>query len=218
MGDEEAEAILPSLPQLRSLNISGCHLLTFQILKWLPPSLDFLDISDTEILTLTPEADWDGIALLLSSAAARDKSVKELRCGESDLPQFDLFLKYYHGASVEKLSLFESCVTSSDLVHLLSKTPNLTELNLGSRPEMILTPDASELDKNVFDVISQLTSLRELKLDGSVTSDECLVLLTSGPCRFSLRGVDLRECPNIGFESAHCLLEFFEGCSGRWSD
>lgn len=203
--DEALKTILPSLPQLLSLRLDGCKKLTNGVLAWLPPLLDFLSISRTNVLILTLEPGTVSPIFPQHPFTALEgaKIVKNLRCDKVTHPHFGNFLQYYHGESIEILSLFDSDFQRSDLVHILSNTPNLIELNLGfgSRKMLRVIWRNSELllsmDKNVFDAISKLGSLRELKLDESVISDQCLSRLVSGPCRFSLRSIDLRNCPNI---------------------
>lgn len=104
-----------------------CGGLSFRSLQFLPPVMDLLNISATEILTHAP-ALLPGLAggsSVSSTGPEGTKSTKTLVALYMQLPRLDLFLHYYAGSSIEVLVLCGSTLSFAYLVYFLSKTPNL---------------------------------------------------------------------------------------------
>lgn len=188
-GDEVLEAILPSVPQLRCLTLKACQTLTKRILTKLPSQLDYLDITDTELLDYT-ETDEPAECTSPGANFSEGKgTVTYLVAGLIWSPRFEHFLEHSNGASIEKLVLRESSLrTSADLVYLLSRAPNLLFLDLDG---------VQHLDVSVFGSIARLARLRDLRASDTDACDECVSLIASGACRHSLIFLDLSRCEFI---------------------
>lgn len=204
--DTVIKAVLPSMPQLRSLRLVGCQYLTYRIIQSLPHHLDLLDVSDTPILGIAYAAceeefaghsstelegtrtnDWGTrcIERLIARNLSRTGSVQYAMGG----PAFDRFLEIYNGSSLRDISISVSGQrVSNDLVRILAETPNLLKLDLGS---------VRGLDQDAYNSISQLASLGDLNLFDTSVSDECLIGIAKGPLRHSLRHINLRWCRRI---------------------
>lgn len=191
--DEDVEAIIPSLPRLRSLNVSACRFLTCRVLDMLPASLDLLDVMSTAILAPPPDTGAMDYSRRSSSARKGMRTVKSLvavhaQQVNNSLPAsacFDRFLNLFDETSILLLNLSNSPLNSNDFICFISNTPHLIKLGLRHI-------DAG-LDENAFNAISQLASLQELDLDSAVIDDDCLSILANGPCRKSLRRIDLTD-------------------------
>lgn len=201
---------------LRSLNISGCGgALTCRVLNWLPPQLEDLTISATNLLRIPPGDAEEGLVAYASHRSSQAPSrVKKVTAQDMmHTPRFDFgyFLRHVAAASIEVLDLSGSNLkTSVDLVRFLAKTPELLELQLHS---------IDSWDAAIFDAISKLaSSLCELSLRETNTSNGGLVRLGNGPCRSSLRLISLKDCSLIKeLEGARLLLSSrFAGCHVIW--
>lgn len=209
--DRDMVSFLPSLSKLRSLRLSGCQELSSRVLQCLPLELKYLDISGTAILGIPP-----GAARTENESSKTARSIKTVVAENMTNPRFDFLLKNVAGASIERLYLGGSkprrstSVLSTELVYMLTKTPNLLNLSLES---------VGGLDESVCLSISQLSCLRKLDVSRTDVSDACLVILGSGPCRHSLRRIQLAWCPRIeDTKGARLLLSSrFGRCDFVWN-
>lgn len=205
--DMDIAAILPSLPRLRSLNLRRCRNLTYRILRFLPSHLDLLDVSMTAILNPLPfgAEEMDPSSPSLSEQQGT-REVKSLVAEALTHPRFGHFLRLIDGASVRHLSLVRSKLdVTADFLHFLANAPCLRKLELEC---------VQGLDEKVFSSISHAASLRELDVRGTNTTDRSLALLASGPCRKSLRLINLTWRRGIENRAGvhRLFVEHFDRC------
>lgn len=183
--DKDLTAILPCMPRLRCVRLIHCLFLSFRILQWLPRHLDVLDVSYSFILSSDFPLEDGGVEALTHTSGAEKGTlcVVELVAEGVRDPYFGHFLYMYSGASLTHLNLsFSEEWSSPDaMVYLLSRTPNLVDVNLSYTDFM---------DGNVYGAVSKLGQLSKLNLASTVSAKmsdcERLGMLKSGPCRQSL--------------------------------
>lgn len=197
--DEWLKAVLPSLPQLRTVMLVSCPLLTSAVLLSLPLDLDLLDVSGSGILA-SGSSRYSCRARMgtVKALVAEDIPYREQEGDASSCMLFEPFLSLFSGASISQLDLNADHHPSRDLPHLLSSTPNLLTLRLApSQYEFA----HRRTDIAVYSAISQLSRLRNLDMDiptMAQISIDGLVSLASGPSRHSLRRIRLSFENSVG--------------------
>lgn len=73
--DEDMKALLPSLSQLRTVELVHCQSLSCLVLQWLPLDLDLLNVSYSNILTSPPGAEGNENSHSSSKARKGRRSV-----------------------------------------------------------------------------------------------------------------------------------------------
>lgn len=164
--DEDLEAVLPFLPNLRSVRLLECKKLTSRTLVCLPHELDALDVSLTSIL----DAPTDEFPADDHAQGGGTRTLRELVAGGCTYPSFRCFLAVFAGHSLKIVNLrCSSFRTSRELLFLLTRTTQLQLLDLrdavaGFGPDYILP----RLGRDSIATISSVTGLThdDLPRDG----------------------------------------------------
>lgn len=132
--DDDMEAVLPFLPQLRTVRFSLCDNLTFRVLPWLPQDLDLLSNEGSSILCVSPGT--AGVSVCGGTKTLKKLEVKGLTRQLIEA-KFEHFLEIFAGHSIESItvscygSIYPEHVRTDDyLMCLLEKIPNLKHLDL----------------------------------------------------------------------------------------
>lgn len=206
--DANAKFIFSKMHLLRVLDISGCPYLTQRALSWLPPVLDKLDISRTNILqcknrNLEPEPAFPNSGKCTGLVTALTLST--VPC------DFFFFRQFYMAESVEELDVsgagyFDFGGDSRiSLAQFISQAKNLVRLDLGLQD---LSWNASSMVYRLYladfsllvSVAAQLETLRELDVSNTTFSNEDAKCLSQGPVRHSLRYLGVWRCWNLEYD------------------
>lgn len=223
--DAGVQALIPSLPGLHSVKFSSCGNLTYRVLQFLPAHLDILDVSFTKILTPSAGVEEPDFLVSRHGVRAGKGSVKRLvvegmavgagifvELQDVDPLRFEAFLECYDAATIFHYYLTDSILHDSDgLVYFLSKATGLQKLDLS---RVTVLDKERVLDRDIFSSVSKLASLRELNLDSTSVTHECLAILAEGPCRKSLRKINLRGCLGIEDRAGvrRLFSDLFDNC------
>lgn len=232
-----AALLFPALVGLRTLNISCCFDLTDVQKIPLPPQLQKLNVSSTRYFdgSMAPVDDLECTALVAPESYSAPTTLLAAGC---KLMHFDSIL--WHAAGIQELCLTRSSIhnpvsfcrllqrakelvavdfsgvshTGDDVFNAISRLTRLRKLNLSM---------VRSLSARNCSAISLLTSLEELDLRRTATTKDCLSRLASGPCRKSLRKMDVTHCPLFceqegDFDACHDLVaeSFDASCVVLW--
>lgn len=211
--DNLGKWLLPRLTQLRDLDVSGSRSITNYIARWIPQSLEFLDVSTTRALEHRVDDP------LFTRPDRENHSLKVFYANSLNCENFQNFLPLAPGLKEVSLTqvIFISCRA---LPQFLRLAQGLTSIDLSG---------SKGICQDAYIFMSSLSHLETLSLTDTSTNDGDLLCLSRGSCRHSLKRLKLDSHSDELISKFHqfsslryvdacreLVSETFESCQVDW--